>query len=73
MENPLLKTILYSIGGAIIGIVAGFLLSFLIAGLGTFANDNTGFSDVMEAASFLSMGFGAVIGAVSGSVASFRK
>ena len=73
MQNPLIKTAIYGITGATLGILAGFLLTFLIAALGLVASSYSDYMDLVEMASFPAMGFGAVIGAVFSAIASLKK
>lgn len=74
MKNAFVQLAVHGVGGAVLGILAGFALSFLILGLMMLALGGVivdrEFPQVIH---MLGMGFGALLGGIFGGIVGLKK
>jgi len=63
----------YSLSSAVVGLVSGFLLGYLIYGVGYLLYPQDISEGLYYVAPFLGMAFGSVIGAILGGVVAIKK
>ena len=73
MKNPLMQLAAYGVSGAVLGILAGFVLSFLIRGLMSLVLTDTSDDEIFQVIHMLGMGFGAVLGGIFGGISGMKK
>jgi len=76
IKNPFLRLLVYGLGAAIVGIIGGFLLGLGIWGLQLLVcviDGNANCSGMVNAATFMGSGAGAVIGAIFGGITALKK
>jgi hypothetical protein len=76
IKNPFLRLLVYGLGAAVAGIVGGFLLGLGIWGLQLIVcsiDGNGNCYGLLNAATFMGSGLGAVIGAIFGGIVALKK
>jgi hypothetical protein len=76
IKNPFLRLLVYGLGAAVVGIIGGFVLGLGIWGLQLIVCQIDGYSGcngMVNAATFMGSGAGAVIGAVFGGITALKK
>ncbi len=72
-HDSLLKLMAYALISAVVGLVSGFLLGYLIYGIGFLFYPEEISEGLYYGAPFLGMSFGTVIGAVLGGLVAIKK
>lgn len=72
-HDSLLKLMAYSLVSAVVGLISGFVLGYLIYGMSLIFYPSEISEGIYYFAPFLGMGFGTVIGAVLGGIVAIKK
>lgn len=73
MKHPLVTLATYGVLGAVIGILSGFVLSFLIRGLMWLVLEPGFDNEVFQVIHMLGMGVGAAVGGIMGGIVGMKK
>lgn len=73
MKNAFVQLFVHGVGGSLLGILSGFILSFLIRGLMMLVLTETADNEIFQVIHMLGMGFGAVLGGIFGGITGLKK
>jgi ABC-type transporter Mla maintaining outer membrane lipid asymmetry permease subunit MlaE len=73
IKNPFLRMVVLALIGALLGLFSGFILGWIMYGLGLMFYEREVTMGMYYSAPFLGMAFGTLIGAILGGIVGIKK